>query len=92
MKHPWDWVRFMLNQKEVAAVEAWYAEEIRKAKEEAWKEARAEVRNLPHWYNPKTGKGGFDLQPLGPDESSEDGAFDAVFEILDANPYRKDHT
>lgn len=36
MKHPWAWVRFMLSQKEVVAVESWYAEEIRKAKEEGW--------------------------------------------------------
>lgn len=63
----------------------WLNEERAKA----WDLARSEVRSLPSWYNTETGKGGFDLQPLGPDASSEEGAWDAVMEILDQNPYRK---
>lgn len=55
----------------------------------AWDLARSEVRSIPSWYNRETGKGGFDLQPLGPDQSSEEGAWDAVMEILDNNLYRK---
>lgn len=55
-----------------------------------WDELRSEIRMLPSWYNPETGKGGFDLQPLDPDASSEEGAWNAVMEILDENPYRKE--
>lgn len=63
----------------------WLDEERAKA----WDLARSEVRSVPSWYNPETGKGGFDLQPPGPDASSEEGAWNAVMEILDQNPYRK---
>lgn len=63
----------------------WLNEERAKA----WDLARSEVRSIPSWYNPETGKGGFDLQPLGPNASSEEGAWDAVMKILDDNPYRK---
>lgn len=63
----------------------WLNEERAKA----WDLARSEVRSIPSWYNTETGKGGFDLQPLGPYTSSEEGAWDAVMEILDQNPYRK---
>lgn len=68
----------------------WLAEYTRQQREEAWNYTRSEVRSIPSWYNPETGKGGFDLQPLGPDESSEEGAWDAVMSILDVNPYRKE--
>lgn len=66
-----------------------FKEHDRRVAEKAWDLARREIRTLPSWYNPETGKGGFDLQPLGPDESSEEGAWNAVMEILDDNPYRK---
>lgn len=68
----------------------WYAEEIRKAKEEAWDEAKNQVRSIPHWYDPVNQTGGFDLSSRGPENSSEDGAFDSVMNALSRNPYRKD--
>lgn len=67
----------------------WLAEYTRQQREEAWNHARAEVRMIPSWFNPETREGGFDLQPLGPDASSEEGAWMAVMEILDNNPYRQ---
>lgn len=68
------------------AFDRWLNEERAKV----WEQVRAEIRMLPSWYDPETGKGGFDLQPLGPDESSEEGAWNAIMAILDKNPYRKD--
>lgn len=68
----------------------WLAEYTRQQREEAWNHARSEVRMIPSWFNPETREGGFDLQPLGPDDSSEEGAWMAVMEILDDNPYRQD--
>lgn len=60
---------------------------VKRAQAEAWEDARRSVRSLPHWYNPDDRYGEFDLQPLGPDETSEAGAFMAVMEILGDNPY-----
>lgn len=68
------------------------AEERRTAAEKAWDAARAEIHGIPHWANPETGQGGFDLQPLGPNESSEEGAFMEVMRVLAKNPYRAKET
>lgn len=69
----------------VGEFQDWLNEERAKV----WDLARSEVRSIPSWYNAETEKGGFDLQPLGPDASSEEGGWDAVMEILNQNPYRK---
>lgn len=45
---------------------------------ETWKQIRNEILAIPHWRDPETARGGFDLQPLGPHESSEEGAFNEV--------------
>lgn len=60
---------------------------VKRAQAEAWEDARRSVRTLPHWYNTDDRYGEFDLQPLGPDETSEAGAFMAVMGVLEANPY-----
>ena len=70
----------------------WFAEEIRKAKAEAWEHARQELRAIPHWWNTENQHGEFDLQPLGPDKTSEQGAFMHVKQIMDNNPYRQEET
>lgn len=67
----------------------WLAEELRKAKAEAWEHARRELRAIPHWWNTEDQHGEFDLQPLGPDKTSEQGAFMHVKQIMDNNPYRQ---
>jgi hypothetical protein len=67
----------------------WLAEVRRKAAEEGWNAARMAVKSVPHWYDPEAEYGEFDLQPLGPNETSEDGAFMEVMRELDANPYKK---
>lgn len=56
---------------------------------EAWDAAWREIRMIPHWWNTEDQYGEFDLQPLGPDETSEQGAFMAVREVMLDNPYRK---
>ncbi|KKI18732.1 MULTISPECIES: hypothetical protein [unclassified Leucobacter] len=71
-----------------AEVEEFLAQERRAAAEKAWDDARAAIRGIPHWANPETGQGGFDLQPLGPNETSEEGAFMEVMRVLAENPYR----
>lgn len=60
-----------------------------KVRAEAWDDAWAEVRNIPHWWNTDDQYGEFDMLPLGPDETTERGAFMAVREVLTSNPYRK---
>lgn len=66
------------------------------AKAAIWDEAvrtvRLEIRAIPHWFNPEDGYGEFDLQPLGPDETTERGAWMAVQSVFDDihNPYREE--
>lgn len=55
---------------------------------EAWDRAWREIRMIPHWWNTDDQYGEFDMQPLGPDETSEQGAFMAVREVMLDNPYR----
>lgn len=55
---------------------------------EAWDSAWREIRAIPRWWNTDDQYGEFDLQPLGPDETSEQGAFMAVREVMLENPYR----
>lgn len=76
----------MTEQEAQETFDSWLNEERAKV----WEQVRAEIRILPSWYDPETGKGGFDLQPLGPDASSEEGAWNAVMAVLNENPYRKD--
>lgn len=70
------------------------ADRDRAMKAQGWDECiaevRSEIRALPSWASPN-GEHGFDLQPLGPDASTEEGARVAVFGVLDAavNPYRE---
>lgn len=68
----------------------WLSELIRKEREEAWDEAHREVRTIPHWWNTEDQYGEFDIPPLGPDETSEHGAFMEVRRVLSENPYRKE--
>ncbi len=56
----------------------------REAAARALAEIRREIRSIPHWWNSEEQCGGFDLQPLGPDASSEEGAFMEVMRVLDA--------
>ena len=63
--------------------------DLDKVRAEAWDDAWAEVRSIPHWWNPDDQYGEFDMLPLGPDETTERGAFMAVREVLTNNPYRK---
>lgn len=55
---------------------------------ETWDRAWREIRMIPHWWNTDDQYGEFDLQSPGPDETSEQGAFMAVREIMRNNPYR----
>lgn len=57
---------------------------------EGYDRAWSEVRSIPHWWNPNIKYGEFDMLPLGPDETTEQGAFMAVREVLTSNPYRKE--
>ena len=66
-----------------------YAPMIKRAKAEAWEHARRKLRAIPHWWNTEDQYGEFDLQPLGPDKTSEQGAFMHVKQIMDNNPYRQ---
>ena len=75
-----------------AEFDRWFTEELRKAKAEAWEHARRELRAIPHWWNTENQHGEFDLQPLGPDKTSEQGAFMHVKQIMDNNPYRREET
>lgn len=68
----------------------WLSELIRKEREEAWDEAHREVKSLPHWWNTEDQYGEFDLQPLGPNETTEQSAFMEVSRVLSDNPYRKE--
>lgn len=60
----------------------------------AWDDCKArlwhEVRGLPYWRDPATGHSEFDLQPLGPDMTSEKSARVLIVGIFDdvSNPYR----
>ena len=74
---------------ERANFDRWFAEELRKAKAEAWEHVGRELRAIPHWWNTEDQHGEFDLQPLGPDKTSEQGAFMHVKQIMDNNPYRQ---
>ena len=67
----------------------WLAEHDRQKQAEGWERARQELRSIPHWYNKEDQYGEFDLQPLGPNETSEQGAFMAVKKIMDVNPYQE---
>jgi hypothetical protein len=40
-----------------------------------WRADWDAVNSLPHWYDPEREYGEYDLQPLGPDDTSEHGAF-----------------
>lgn len=60
---------------------------VKRAQAEAWKRAKREIKGIPHWFSAERGYGEFDLQPLGPDATSEHGAFMAVMEALAHNPY-----
>ena len=60
----------------IAAVE-------RAAAEKAVANVRSEIRQIPRWWNPELGYGEFDLQPLGPNETSEKGAYMEVMRVLD---------
>lgn len=62
---------------------------IRFSQAQAWERAWRDVRVIPHWYNPEEAYGEFDLQPLGPDTTSEHGAFMAVREVFSNNPYQE---
>lgn len=52
-----------------------------------------EILLIPHWYNDERQYGEFDLQPLGPNETSEHGAFmevmRAIDNVYDRNPWRQ---
>ena len=68
----------------------WLADHDRQKKSEGWERARQELRSIPYWYNKEDQYGEFDLQPLGTNETSERGAYMAVKQIMDANPYREE--
>ena len=68
----------------------WLAERDRQKQSEGWERARQELRSIPYWYNKEDQYGEFDLQPLGTNETSERGAYMAVKQIMDANPYREE--
>lgn len=69
------------NRRVMGAIfDAW----LQSVKAAAWDEAFREVRAIPHWYSPETKVGGFDLGTDG-----EEGAYEAVMEVLKANPYRE---
>lgn len=59
-----------------------FREGFTKGRSVALAAVRAEILSIPHWYNTGDRRGGFDIQPLGPDASSEEGAFMAVMEAL----------
>ena len=56
----------------------------REAAARALADIRREIRSIPHWWNSEEQRGGFDLQPLGPDATSEEGAFMEVMRVLRA--------
>lgn len=68
----------------------WIAAGLRKAKAEGWEHAKREVKGIPHWWNSDDNYGEFDLQALGPNETTEHGAFMEVMRVLGDNPYRAD--
>lgn len=72
----------------------WLAEVERAAAEKAVAVVRAEIRGIPHWWNAESNYGEFDIQPLGPNETSEQGAFMRVMSVLDecAAVYRREET
>lgn len=59
-----------------------FREGFTKGRSVALAAVRAEILSIPHWYNTEDRRGGFDIQPLGPDASSEEGSFMAVMEAL----------
>ena len=68
------------------------AEVERAAAARAVQRVRNEIRGIPHWWNTEDQRGGFDIPPLGPNASSEEGAFMEVMRVLDecAAEYRKE--
>lgn len=70
----------------------WLAAVERAAAEKAVAKVRSEIRQIPRWWNPELGYGEFDLQPLGPNETSEKGAYMEVMRVLDecAQAYRRE--
>lgn len=68
------------------------AEVERAAAEKAVAKVRAEIRQVPRWWNSEQGYGEFDLQPLGPNETSEKGAYMEVMRVLDecTEAYRRE--
>lgn len=85
------WSDNALTEKELRAMrkrfDRWLAERDRQKQSEGWENARQELRSIPYWYNKEDQYGEFDLQPLGPNETSEQGAYMAVKQIMDNNPY-----
>lgn len=76
--------RFRYSQGALKEFDRWLAQVEREAAARALAEIRREIRSIPHWWNSEEQRGGFDLQPLGPDASSEEGAFMEVMRVLDA--------
>lgn len=65
------------------------AEVERAAAEKAWDRLAGEIRGIPSWWNSDEQCGGFDLQPLGSNASSEEGAYMEVRRVMTPNPYRR---
>lgn len=79
------WVREWSPSPELEAqFYRWLATVEREAAARELAHIRREIRSIPHWWNSEEQRGGFDLQPLGPNTSSEDGAFMEVMRVLDA--------
>lgn len=66
-----------------AKFDRWLAEVERAAAAKALAKVRSEIRQIPRWWNTELGYGEFDLQPLGPYETSEKGAYMEVMRVLD---------
>lgn len=72
----------------------WLTSVERAAAEKALNHIRSEIQGIPHWWNSELNYGEFDLQPLGPNETSEKGAYMEVMRVLDecAAAYRREDT
>lgn len=70
-----------------------FREAFDKGAAQGWEAAKAalweEIRVLPYWRDPETGHHEFDLQPLGPNETSEKSARELIADIFEQmkNPH-----
>ena len=79
---------FMPEDEAKAAVRRFFDAHDASVAQNVWADIWVDVMGIPHWWNTEDKLGGYDIRPLGPDESSEEGAFMEVRRVMLESPHK----